>query len=165
MIIIEEALRITGIGIGATIVMDVWSLILNKCGSSTLNYALVGRWIIYFRQKKFYHQNIAKAAPVKGELVLGWLSHYVIGIIFSILFIGLIDVSWLHNPTALPALIFGVITVIFPFFIMQPCMGAGFAAAKTVTPFKNRLKSLLTHTIFGFGLYLSAIMLSQIGIR
>jgi len=36
---------------------------------------------------------------------------------------------------------------------MQPAMGAGVAGARTPHPTRTRLQSLITHTIFGLGLY------------
>ena len=32
------------IGVGATLVMDMWTLLLKRLGVTTLNYAMVGRW-------------------------------------------------------------------------------------------------------------------------
>jgi hypothetical protein len=45
-------------------------------------------------------------------------------------------------------------------FVMQPAMGSGFAASRTPTPLKNCLRSLANHTVFGLGLYVSAVLLS-----
>jgi hypothetical protein len=56
----------------------------------------------------------------------------------------------------LPALLYGIGTVVFPFFIMQPSLGLGSAASRTPNPTQARLKSLLTHTVFGVGLYVCA---------
>ncbi|MCE9499190.1 MAG: DUF2938 domain-containing protein, partial [Leptospira sp.] len=56
-----------------------------------------------------------------------------------------------------PALFIGIGTVVAPYFILQPGLGAGIASSKTPTPNLNRIKSLGTHTVFGFGLYLSAL--------
>ena len=50
----------------------------------------------------------------------------------------------------------GVVTVLAPFLIMQPGMGAGIAASRTPRPGAARLQSLITHAVFGFGLYLAA---------
>ena len=33
------------IGIGATLVMDVWLLALKRAGVPTLNFAMLGRWV------------------------------------------------------------------------------------------------------------------------
>ena len=49
----------------------------------------------------------------------------------------------------------GIGTVVAPFLLMQPCMGAGIAASRTPYPASVRLHSLITHGVFGLGLYLS----------
>jgi hypothetical protein len=53
-------------------------------------------------------------------------------------------------------------TVLFPFLIMQPSLGLGVAASRTPNPMQARLKSLVTHTVFGIGLYLSALGVSHV---
>jgi hypothetical protein len=57
---------------------------------------------------------------------------------------------------------YGIATVVFPFFILQPSLGLGIAASKTPKPMQARLKSLATHTIFGIGLYVSALGMSYL---
>jgi hypothetical protein len=52
------------------------------------------------------------------------------------------------------------VTVAAPFFVMQPAFGLGIAASKTPNPTQARLHNLLTHTVYGFGLYLSAWIVS-----
>jgi hypothetical protein len=64
--------------------------------------------------------------------------------------------TWLIQPQFYSAFAFGLITVLVPFLIMQPAMGAGIAATNTPEPWLNRLKSLINHGIFGCGLYLAA---------
>ena len=60
------------------------------------------------------------------------------------------------RPTLGPALAVGIGTVAAPFFLMQPGMGAGIAASRTPRPNAARLQSLLTHAVFGLGLYVAA---------
>lgn len=43
---------------------------------------------------------------------------------------------------------------------MQPAMGAGLASSRTPTPLKNCLRSLITHAVFGGGLYGAAVVLT-----
>jgi hypothetical protein len=52
--------------------------------------------------------------------------------------------------------------VVAPLFVMQPAMGSGFAASKTPTPLKNCLRSLANHTVFGLGLYASALLVALV---
>ena len=84
----------------------------------------------------------------------------MIGIAFAIAFVALVDNNWLHHPTLIPAIVFGVVTVLAPFFIMQPLFGLGFAASKTSNPTQARLRSLMNHTAFGIGLYLFGLLVS-----
>ena len=158
----DDFLRMVLIGVGATVVMDIWSLIQKSLGVSTLDFAMVGRWAGHLGQGKMVHASIGKAAPVSGERPLGWAIHYAVGIAFAALLMSVAGLSWLHHPTCLPALAVGVATVAFPFFVMQPAMGAGIAASRTPTPWKNRMRSLLGHAIFGIGLYLSASLLNVV---
>ena len=58
----------------------------------------------------------------------------------------------------LPALGFGVVSLAAPFFILQPGMGAGIAAAKTPNPNLARFRSLVAHASFAIGLYLAATL-------
>ena len=144
------------VGVGATIVMDIWAFILKLFNVKSLDYRFVGRWIGYFANGKFTHDKIFDSKPIQNEVFIGWLVHYLIGITFSILLVVIFGVEWLNHPTIFPALFVGLFTIVAPFFIMQPAMGSGFASSKTPHPFLNCLKSLLNHSVFGCGLYLTA---------
>ena len=150
------------IGIGATAVMDAWLLLLKHLGVPTLNFAFIGRWMGHLFRGQFAHAAIAKAAPVRGELAWGWLTHYAAGVAFATVLVGIQGGDWVRSPTLLPALAVGVCTVAAPLLVMQPAMGSGFAASRTPTPLKNCLRSLANHTVFGFGLYLSALAIALI---
>jgi len=155
-------LHAVAVGIGATAVMDLWLLLLLKArGIPTLNYALLGRWVGHMPHGRWSHDAIAKAWPVRGELALGWAVHYATGIAFALLLAGLVGPGWWQAPTLLPALGLGLGTVVLPFFVMQPAMGAGMASSRTPTPALNRLKSLANHTVFGLGLYVSALVITS----
>ncbi|RKR27343.1 hypothetical protein C8C93_2608 [Acidovorax sp. 93] len=150
------------IGIGATAVMDAWLLLLKHLGVPTLNFAFIGRWMGHLFRGQFAHAAIAKAVPIRGELAWGWLTHYAVGVAFATVLVSLQGADWVRSPTLLPALAVGVCTVAAPLLVMQPAMGSGFAASRTPTPLKNCLRSLANHTVFGFGLYLSALAIALI---
>ena len=159
-------LRVVAIGIGATILLDLWSACLKLLFHiPSTNWSMVGRWFGHLPHGRFVHNKIADAAPVRKELLLGWSAHYAIGVGFATLLVALFGLDWLHQPTIVPALVVGVFTVVFPFFLMQPGMGLGIAATKAPRPNAARLRSLMSHTIFGVGLYaaasVSALLLRQ----
>ena len=125
-------------------------------GLPRLDYALLGRWFGHMRYGRFRHPAIASAAPVRGERMVGWTVHYLIGSCFAVLLLAVWGLDWLQRPTMAPALIVGIGTAAAPLLIMQPAMGAGIAASKSARPGVARLQSLVTHTIYGIGLYASA---------
>lgn len=146
------------VGIGATLLIDLWGLFLKRAfGIPSLNYCLLGRWLLHMPEGTFRHASIGATEPKSLECVTGWVAHYSIGMVFAIVFVVLAPPDWLSSPTLLPALLFGITTVVFPLFIMQPSFGLGVAASRTPSPSKARLKSLATHAVFGLGLYASAL--------
>lgn len=154
--------RVALIGLGATALMDLWQLALARLGQPASNFALVGRWVGHMRRGRLVHASIARAEPVRAESGLGWAIHYAVGLAFAGLLYLAAGPGWLHQPTPGPALLFGVLSVAAPFLLMQPAMGAGIAAARTPTPAKNRLRSLVNHTVFGVGLYLGAVLVQRL---
>ncbi len=148
------------IGIGATAFMDLWLFALARLGVPLSSFALIGRWVGHMPRGRFVHAGITKSAPIPAELALGWVTHYVIGVAYAGVLIGLVGMEWTGQPTLFPALAFGVATVAAPWFVMQPAMGAGIAASKTPTPLKNGVKSAANHAVFGTGLYLSAAVIA-----
>lgn len=150
------------IGVGATIITDLWATTRKWLwGVPMLNYALVGRWVGHMPQGYFTHSSIGAAAPKAFETLLGWAVHFLTGIAFAACFVLWQGTDWLSAPRLLPALIFGVATVVFPFFVMQPASGAGWAASRTPHPWRARLHSLVLHAVFGLGLYASALLLAS----
>ncbi len=107
----------------------------------------------------FAHRKIADATRRPHECTVGWATHYMIGIALAVLFVCLASDRWLARPTLLPAVAFGVVTVLIPFLTIQPAFGLGVASSKTLRPNSARLKSLGTHTVFGVGLWLAARLL------
>ncbi|MDO8827258.1 DUF2938 domain-containing protein [Methylophaga sp.] len=152
----SNLLFIVWIGIGATAVMDLWSIVRKSLlGIPSPNYGMVGRWIAHMAHGQFRHDAIAASPPIRGEQLIGWIIHYLTGIAFAALLIAIGGEPWIQSPTIGPALVVGVGTVAAPFLLMQPGMGAGIAASRTQNPNSARLQSLITHIVFGLGLYAS----------
>ena len=148
-------------GLGATLTFDLWGMFLKQTFNITpSNICLVGRWLCYMPAGTFRHSNIGSTPQKSAECAIGWIAHYTIGMTFAITFVTLGGNNWLQHPTLIPAIIFGVVTVLAPFCIMQPAFGFGFAASKMSNPTQARLRSLLNHTAFGVGLYLFAVLIN-----
>src|SRR5262245_56579443 len=148
------------IGAGATELIDLWAIARARLlGIPAPDYGLVGRWLGHMPRGQFRHDRIAGSPPVRGERVLGWAAHYAIGISLAACLLAIGGIECARQPTLAPALIVGVGSVAAPFLLMQPGMGAGIAASRTPRPAAARLQSLVTHSIFGLGLYAAAWML------
>jgi len=144
------------LGVGATVLMDVWAIARKRAfGIPLPNYGLVGRWFAHLARGQFSHDSIAASPAVHGERVIGWVAHYVIGVAFAGLLLAVWGLAWVRQPTIGPALLVGIGTVAAPFLVLQPGMGAGVAASRTPRPAAAQLQSLITHSIFGLGLYVA----------
>ncbi|MFT2089554.1 DUF2938 domain-containing protein [Paraglaciecola sp. 2405UD69-4] len=153
------------IGIGATAFMDLWALLKKHLlHIPPTNWGMVGRWIAHMGQGKFRHLAIAESKAIRGEQLLGWTAHYVIGIGYAALLVIIFGNAWVNNPSIGPAFILGIATVVAPFLILQPGMGAGIAASRTPNPNSVRIQSMINHGVFGAGLFLSAITVKFISL-
>ncbi|HET6578281.1 MAG TPA: DUF2938 domain-containing protein, partial [Gemmatimonadales bacterium] len=133
------------IGVGATLVMDLWNLFLKRTfGIPSLSYCLLGRWLRHMPDGTLRHASITAAPRKPFECTVGWIAHYTIGVVFALGLVVLTSGDWLARPRLLPALLYGVGTLVFPFFILQPSFGLGIAASRTPSPTRARLKSLAT---------------------
>jgi Protein of unknown function (DUF2938) len=149
------------IGAGATAIMDGWTMVRERLlGIAPLDYGLVGRWIGHLLSGRFRHDQIAVSPPVQGERLIGWSAHYLVGIVLAAMLLAVWGLDWVRHPTVIPPLVVGVGSVILPFLLMQPGMGFGVAASRTPRPMAVRLHSLVTHGIFGLGLYVSGWLAS-----
>ncbi|MCF2856139.1 DUF2938 domain-containing protein [Pseudoalteromonas sp. SMS1] len=153
------------LGVGATMLMDVYSFLLKRIFKiQPLDYALVGRWALYLIcQLQLRHDSIMQSPKRRGESTLGWVLHYAIGIIFASLFIELSLLLNLSPQCVIWSIAFGTVTVMFPFFVMQPCFGFGVAASKAPSPNLARMKSLAAHAVFGLGIYVTIKSLTYVG--
>ena len=161
-----EATDIIGamaVGIGATLVMDLWNLFLKRTFSiPSLSYCLLGRWLRHMAGGTIRHASIVAAPQKSLECTVGWIAHYTIGVLFALALVVFASGDWLARPTLMPALLYGVSTVVFPLFVMQPSLGLGMASSRTPNPTQARLKSVATHTVFGVGLYVCALGVSYV---
>jgi hypothetical protein len=92
-----------------------------------------------------------------GERLIGWTAHYLIGIGFAAILLLACGPEWASRPTPGPALRRrdrdGGRSVPDP----AAGIGAGIAASRTPRPASARIQSVITHTIFGFGMYAAAL--------
>ncbi len=156
----EIVWRGVAMGIGGTIFMDVWAIILHRLFKQpAANWGPVGRWFWHLPKGTVFHDSIAKAAPYEHEAALGWISHYAVGIIYGILLAMIVPAEWFAAPTFLLPWIVGIVTVGAGWFLLQPGLGIGWAASKTPNPNKVRALNLVAHSIFALGMFVTALII------
>jgi DUF2938 family protein len=146
------------VGILATVTMDVVAVIALRLGIAgrgprRTGPDLIGRWIGYLLQGKFRHTDILQTPPLRGELVLGLAAHYSIGIVLTLVYLGLLVVAH-APPRALSAILYGVATTVFPWFLMFPSQGMGCLGLDAPGDAHLVRVSLFNHIIFGLGIAL-----------
>lgn len=154
----DMVLKALALGIFATVAIDMWAVFANKVLKlPRTNWAMVGRWLGHIPKGKFVHNPIGASPGIKSELLLGWCFHYLIGVIYALIYVVLVYVLLGGVPTLLSAWVFGVVTVLAPWFVMQPGLGLGICAVKAPKPTLARMQNLIIHSIFGIALYIGWI--------
>src|SRR5437868_15125147 len=151
------------VGILATVTMDVAAVIALRLGIAgrgprRTGPDLIGRWIGYLLRGKFRHTDILQTPTLLGELVLGLAAHYLIGIVLTLVYLGLLVVAH-ATPTALSAILYGAATTVFPWFLMFPAQGMGWLGLDAPGDAHLARVSLFNHIIFGLDVALSMLVL------
>jgi hypothetical protein len=150
MIIIEMILM----GTFATYIMDLIGsfLIKRKFIHSFIESEAVGRWFLYMLKGKFTHKDINKTPALNNEKLWSFVSHYLIGIFLAGIYLFLeLKEPAIRYQIWMP-LIFGIATVILPWFWLLPSIGLGFLASKSPNKLSIIKINLVNHTNFGLGL-------------
>ena len=150
----EVVIKILAIGIFATVIMDVWATFSNRVlNFPRTNWAMVGRWLGHIPSGKFIHNPVGSSAEIKYENILGWTFHYVIGVIYATFYVVMVIWGFDGSSSLLSAWFFGLVTILSPWFILQPALGLGICAVKAPKPRMVRLQNFVIHSIFGIALY------------
>ena len=148
-------------GIFCCIGMDLWQRILFLTFNiPPTNWSTAGRWFIMMVSKKMIiNQNLDNENPIKYELQIGWVFHYCVAIGYGFVYY-LFLIAGILDASILSGLIFGLISVVVPWFFYLPVTGKGFMGNKTPNPTLTRLLSTSSHVIVGIFL---AIGFSYLG--
>jgi hypothetical protein len=146
-------------GLFCSLFLDIWQQALKAAtGLPAGNWALVGRWFVEAGKGRIFHDPIAKAPPHPNELVIGWIGHYAVGVLYGLVYVVLIEDVLGLQPGIVNGLVFGAASVVVPWFFFMPAMGAGVLGSKTPRPLVASLQSLGSHTACGLGLAVGAML-------
>ena len=108
---------------------------------------------------KIIAKDLPSQDPRPYELRVGWIIHYLVAIGYAVLFALLVladilDVSVRHG------LIFGMVSVIVPWFFFMPALGNGLLARRTPNPLLACGLAFMMHSIFGIAVGLGFVILT-----
>ena len=137
-------------GIFCCIGMDLWQRILFLIFNiPPTNWSTAGRWFIMMVSKKMIiNQNLDNENPIKYELQIGWVFHYCVAIGYGFVYYFFL-IAGILDTSILSGLIFGLISVIVPWFFYLPVTGKGFMGKKTPNPTLTILLSTSSHVVVG----------------
>ena len=145
-----EIFHVVIIGIASCVVMDVWQRLLKLLYSiNPSDWSVVGRWfVLVVSERQIYNPTIDQVAPIKNELMIGWIVHYSVAILYSIFFYILLEYG-ICTASLINGIIFGLISVVVPWFFFMPVLGKGFLGMKTPSPLMACSLAVGSHIAIG----------------
>ena len=145
-----EIFHIVIIGIVSCLAMDMWQRLLKLLYDiNPSDWGVVGRWFLLFVSRgKIYNPTIDEEAPIKNELMIGWIVHYSVAILYSVFFFILLEYE-ICSASLMNGIIFGLISVIVPWFFFMPVLGKGFLGIKTPSPLMACSLAVGSHIAIG----------------
>ena len=145
-----EIFHMVIIGIVSCVVMDLWQRLLKLLYSiNPSDWGVVGRWFLLLVSRgKIYNPTIDEETPIKNELMIGWIVHYSVAILYSIFFYILLEYG-ICTASLINGIIFGLISVVVPWFFFMPVLGKGFLGMKTPSPLMACSLAVGSHIAIG----------------
>ena len=161
-------MNLVAIGIVAGVLGTVSMDGLNRLVSSTgliarIDVRTIGRMAAGWARGRFRYGDPRDMVAVENEVLLGFVTHYTIGIGLATPFV----ICWgvlLGRPVSpVWALAYGVGTTVASFFLVYPFMGLGVLGRRSPEGLKAPISSLANHLFFGIGMAAGVALLEYWG--
>ena len=148
-------------GIIATVLFDIFQISISYAYKvNKTKWNLVGRYFIGLKNHKLFVENIESENSIKNELFIGYFIHYSVGAIYGLIYV-IINLLFFDHPSLFLAIFIGFMTVLGAWCYMMPyAYNTGFFASKKEDQFQIMVQNLITHFIFGIGLYIGLLLQS-----
>ena len=142
-------------GLFATFIFDLFQSSLHYAyGIEKPKWNLLGRYFLGYKERKFIRKTLIDDEELDNELLWGYFFHYLIGIIYGIVFV-IFNFLLFDYPSILMAYIFGFSTVLGSWcFLMPFAYNLGFFASKSEGRINLLIQNLIAHFVFGTGLFI-----------
>jgi hypothetical protein len=140
-------------GMLGTLVMDLLNQLLSRSGVILkIDVGMIGRMSAGWARGRFRYRHPREIEPVAHELLLGYFTHYAIGIALALIYV--LGWSFLMGGSPSPgwALVFGIATTVASHFFVFPSMGLGVCGRLSPDGIKAPLSALANHLFFGVGM-------------
>ena len=98
---------------------------------------MVGHWVFHLKSGTVFHDDIAVALALSYENFMGWVFHYLIGLIYGVIFVVVIGELWPSEPTFMPVWLYAIVTISAGWFLLSSGLGLGMALANKENLFKG----------------------------
>jgi len=139
-------------GLG-TLAMDALNLLFARVGLlARIDVGMIGRMAAGWARGRFRYAHPDQIEPVAHERLLGYVTHYAIGVLLAVPYVlgWSVLVGWPASPAW--AVAWGVATTAASWFFVFPSMGLGVCGRKAPDGMRAPLSSLANHLFYGVGL-------------
>lgn len=149
-------------GLVATAAMDSGNFITTKLEFTyKVNHAFIGALTRGWMEGIIFYSSPSELLIMPQDLFAGFISHYVIGIIFAAP-LCIATVKYYPQIHYIHALIYGALTSVVSLTLLFPAIGLGFAASKSMQPEFMVMSNIVNHFFYGVGLALSVHIIRKI---
>ena len=148
-------LVVTGVvaGVLGTIAMDSLNSLFARTGLiREIDVGMIGRMSAGWARGRFWYRHPGEMTPVVNETLLGFVTHYSIGVGLAIPFVIGWNILLGEDVSPSGALAYGVATTVASVFFVYPSMGLGVFGMRSPEGIKAPLSSLANHLFFGAGM-------------
>ena len=148
-------LILTGVVVGVlgTLAMDSLNHLFARVGIIVkIDVRMIGRMSAGWARGRFRYRHPGEMEPVANEMLLGYVTHYAIGVSLAIPFVFGWDILVGEPVSPVWALAYGVATTVASVFLVYPSMGFGVFGRRSPEGIRAPLSSLANHLFFGVGM-------------
>ena len=151
----------TGVAAGVlgTITMDSLNHLFARKGLIIkIDIRMIGRMSAGWANGRFCFRDPGQMKQIAHEVLLGYLTHYAIGIALAIPFV--LGWSLLVGDPVSPiwTLAYGIATTAASVFVVHPSMGLGVFGMRSPEGIRAPLSSLANHFFFGIGMAVGVVL-------
>ena len=147
-------------GVLGTLAMDALNHLFARAGMLLeIDVAMIGRMVAGWARGRFRYRHPSEIEQVANEKMLGYLTHYGIGVGLALPYV----IGWdlLVGGLASPgwAVVYGVATTVASWFFVFPSLGLGVLGRRSPDGIRATVSSLANHLFYGVGLAVGVALL------